>query len=146
MDTKQIYINKKNYDILLSVFKKNCPNIKQIILEKSVQQAMILVCDSRPIIKNKENKDDVILELNKKVVDLLTPLIKSKPQKNIEIDIQKNIKKNVQPDNRLDFSGDNISGMIFDKDVYGNNSVPGVMEYPKIQDVKSNLSIENIEK
>jgi hypothetical protein len=146
MDTKQIYINKKNYDILLSVFKKNCPNINLIILEKSVQKAMILVSDSRPIIKNNENKDEVILELNKKVVDLLTPLIKSKPQKNIEIDIQKNIKKNIQPDNRLDFSGDNISGMIFDKDVYGNNTVPGVMEYPKIQDVKSNLSIENIEK
>ena len=32
MDTKQIYINKKNYDILLSVFKKNCPNINLIIL------------------------------------------------------------------------------------------------------------------
>ena len=147
MDTKHIFINNKNFGILNSVIKKNCPNIDNIILEKSLQQAMILVCQNRPIIKKNENSDLIILELNKKVVDLLTPLLKSANAKqNAKQNANQNIKqvinnvKPVQSDNRLDIKSDiksDITNRVFDNDVYENNNLPGIMEYPKMQNTKS---------
>ena len=166
MDTKKLFINKKNYSILASVIKENCPNIDDNILEKSIQQAMVLVSEDRPVIKRTENSDTVILELNKKVVDLLTPLLKSKTAKQTEkqsakqsakqtakqtaIQTEKqsakqtaiqteNIKKVVKPlqqDNRLDIRS-STSNRVFDHNVHENTTLPGLMEYPKMQNTKS---------
>ena len=154
MDTKKIFINKKNYSILASVIKENCPNIDNVILDKSIQQAMALVCEDRPVIKRTEDSGTVILELNKKVVDLLTPLLKSRNAKQTAKQTAKqsakqteeqsakqydNIKKVVKPlqqDNRLDIRS-SVSSRVFDNNVHENNTLPGLMEYPKMQNTKS---------